>query len=78
MTAQNDQIDQDAMRRLFGHDDDDEDSPFTLAEVAIAVWKQDPDRLIQIIEKRGNSTQWNHELQAYVSGFDFTMMNEVL
>jgi Leucine-rich repeat (LRR) protein len=37
-----------------------------------------PDRLIQIIEKNGNSTQWNHELQAYVSGFDFTMMNEVL
>ena len=37
-----------------------------------------PDRLMQIIEKRGNSTQWNHELQTYVSGFDFTMMNEVL
>jgi len=36
-----------------------------------------PDRIIHMIEKHGNSTQWNHEEQCYVPGFDFTMMNDV-
>uniref|UniRef100_A0A6C0HLY0 Uncharacterized protein n=1 Tax=viral metagenome TaxID=1070528 RepID=A0A6C0HLY0_9ZZZZ len=36
-----------------------------------------PDRLARLIEQHGNSMQWNHEEQAYVPGFDFTMMNEI-
>jgi hypothetical protein len=37
-----------------------------------------PDRLVRLIEHYGEMPQWNHGLQKYVPGFDFTALNEVL
>ena len=45
-------------------------------EMMANVWH--PDRLVRIIDQYGDSPQWNHDLQTYVPGFDFTALNEVL
>jgi Leucine-rich repeat (LRR) protein len=45
-------------------------------EMMALVWH--PDRLVRLIDQYGNMPQWNHDLQKYVPGFDFTAMNEVL
>ena len=45
-------------------------------EMMASVWH--PDRLVRLIDQYGETPQWNHDLQKYVPGFDFTALNEVL